>query len=128
MKTKANRGVGNSASRLSGKEKIRREMKKLRQVVLKHPPLSSKIWNFETPDQWFYQDFLIILKVFNVVPLEEYSVPYDTSTCQFSCPEKIKDQIECMYRRWVGRYFFLEPGKSRQSYRVKMEVEGYAIY
>lgn len=104
-----------------GKEVIRERMKRVRRAYLRHPPMSSRIWDFETPSYPRFNKFLTALKLFDISPLEESFGEYETCSCKFCCTKKDRLRLECVFRRLLG----LEPGVRTE---LSMWEEGYEIY
>ena len=89
----------------------------------------GKVWDFETSDCWLYQRFRQVLKIFDILPLEEYVVDWDMCSCRFCCVSKQRIEIEYIFRRLIGldkRYLLdLECYQDRAR---RLEEEKYAIY
>ena len=69
--------------------------------MLRKPPF-GKIWDFETLDGYIYQKFIQVLKMYNVLPLEEHDSSCDVYACRFCCVERERIQIEYVFRKTAG--------------------------
>lgn len=87
-------------------------------------PLERK-WEFETSEGYLADTFLHILEMFNVDPEDVYIPSFlDMSNIEFRVTRSKRDQIECVFRRYINKNF-ISISKSIT------ELEGgdwYAIY
>lgn len=92
------------------------------------PPF-GKVWTFETSDFWIYQRFLKVLKLYDIVPCEEYAVMYDNSSCDFCCTKDTRIRVEYVFRRSIGldMRYLMDLDSYQNRYEMYKE-ERYAIY
>ena len=98
--------------------------------MLRRPPFGSKVWDFEANDLWIYQRFLKVLSIFDIVSLEQYSVPYDDNhSCRFCCTKEERLRIEYVFRRMIGldTKYLMDLDSYQNRCRLYQE-EHYAIY
>ena len=90
----------------------------------------SKIYDFETFDDYIYNKFLLILELFDIIPLDTHDAIGDGSkTCKFCTTPHIRTQIECVLRRAIKlEPLYLLNQDSYQNRAVRYREERYAIY
>lgn len=68
-------------------------------------PLEKK-WEFETSEGYLADMFLHILEMFHIDPEDVYIPSFlDMSNIEFRVTKARKDQIECVFRRFVNKNF-----------------------
>ena len=99
-------------------------------VMLRRPSMSSKLYEFETPDMLIFHRFLKTLDLFHIPPVEEYGETYyDFHGCKFCATKKERLQIEYVFRRMISldkRYLMDLDGYQNRQERFWKEY--YAIY
>ena len=98
--------------------------------MLRKSRFNSKIWDFEASDFWIYQRFLKVLSMFNILPLEQYAVPYDDNhSCRFCSTKKERLRIEYVFRRMISldRRYLMDLDSYQNRAKLYRE-ERYAIY
>ena len=68
-------------------------------------PLEKK-WEFETSEGYLANIFLYILEMFDLPPEDIYIPSFlDMSNIEFRAPRSKKEQIECVFRRYINKNF-----------------------
>ncbi len=68
-------------------------------------PLEKK-WEFETSEGYLADMFLQILEMFHINPEDVYIPSFlDMSNIEFRVTKARKDQIECVFKRFVNKNF-----------------------
>ena len=70
-------------------------------------PLEKK-WEFETSEGYLANIFMHVLEMFHVDPEDVYIPSFlDMSDIEFRATKDKKDQIECVFRRYLDKNFIL---------------------